>query len=163
MAQRVHKDQSSKLSALEVAHSLCAQKLKVAQESAAANLKAGREVQKELEDFVKKVRVMEKEMTGNAHEAMAQQAMRTRVEVMQEYYRGEHVSWDLNEAIRIYNEAYPTDAFSLHVTEDEVAKVVPAVGEANLSSDGGVDPLAVVDKESANVLADGDAAKDDVE
>lgn len=107
MAQRVHKDQSSRLSALEVAHGSCAQKLKSAQESAAANLKAGREVQKELEDFVKKVRVMEKEMTGKAQEAITQQVMRTRVEVMQEYYHGEHSGWNLDETIAIYNEAYP--------------------------------------------------------
>lgn len=154
MVRKVHKDQSSKQSTLEAAHGSCAQKLRIAQESAATNLKAGRKVQKELEDFVKKVRVMEKEMTGNALEAMTQQAMRTRVEVMQEYYRGEHVGWDLNETIRIYNEAYPMDAFPLHVAEDEVASVIPAVGEANPSIDDGVEPVAVEEKTDAPVDED---------
>lgn len=71
------------------------------------------EVQGELKEFVKKVQSLEEKMTEEAQEAITHHAMRTRVEVMQEYFRGEHVSWDLNETMRIYNEAYPGDAFPL--------------------------------------------------
>ena len=113
MIRKFLKSQSSKLSALENAHSSCASKLKVAQELAAVNLKSKKEVQQELKEFVSKVRVMEDEMLTKSQEAVTQQAMRTRVEVMQEFFRGEHTSWDLDEAMRIYNEVYPQDAFAL--------------------------------------------------
>lgn len=39
--------------------------------------------------------------------------MRTRVEMMLEYHRGEWKSWDRADNVRFYNEAYPDNAFPL--------------------------------------------------
>lgn len=39
--------------------------------------------------------------------------MRTRVDMMLEYHRGEWSSWDVLETVRIYNKEYPDDAFPL--------------------------------------------------
>ena len=137
MVRNLYKSQLSRLSALESAHASCASKLKVAQEAAVANSKARKEVQQELKDFVQKVKVMEGEMLVKSQEAVTQQAMRTRVEVMYEYFRGEHVAWDLNEATRIYNEVYPQDALSLFVPRDEVFAEPPDVEKVNVSGGRG--------------------------
>lgn len=42
-----------------------------------------------------------------------QQIMRTRVDMMLEYHRGDRRSQDVLETVLIYNEAYPDDAFPL--------------------------------------------------
>lgn len=150
MIRKILKSQSSKLSALEGAHSSCASRLKAAQESAAVNLKLKREVQQELKDFVSKVRVMESEMLANSQEAITQQVMRTRVEVMQEFFRGEHVSWDLDDAIRIYNEVYPQDAFALVASRDgDVAEPLGAEKSGASDAKVTVDDAKMGDAEDA--------------
>ena len=161
LARKAHKDLGSRLSALQSVHGLCAQKLRNAQESAAANLKAGREVQQELEEFVKKVKVMEVEMTGKAQEAITQQAMRTRVEVMQEYYRGEHTGWDLDETIRIYNEAYPEDAFLSQTVQTGIARDELVVEEASPSGDAEVKDAALASEKTDVPVDDDGVNKDD--
>lgn len=42
--------------------------------------------------------------------------MRTRLEMMLEYSRGEWKVWDVNKTIPIYNELYPEDAFAIEPT-----------------------------------------------
>lgn len=114
---------------------MCSEKLKAARELAAAHLKTGMEIQRELDEFVEKVRVMERDLTANAQDEITRHVMRSRVEVMSEYFRGEHVGWDLNETIRIYNEAYPKDAFPLYAPPVENAKTGSVVDEMDVVED----------------------------
>lgn len=53
-------------------------------------------------------------MHDEALKMATQQIMRTRVEMMLEYHRGEQSSWDIAETVKIYNVAYPDDAFSVN-------------------------------------------------
>lgn len=117
MAQDSLEDESKKLKMLESAHNGWAQKLRVAQDLAAKNLNASQDVQEELDDFALKVQSLEQKMHEEAQKIITQHAIRTRVEMMLEYQRGEWSSWDVDETIRIYNEAYPNDAFSLFIPQ----------------------------------------------
>lgn len=125
-------------------------KLHTAQVAASENLKAARDVQQDLDDFTVKVKATEEKMHDEAQKLTTQHAMRARVETMMEYFRGKHVSWDMNETVRIYNEAYPDDAFPLHVSgdngveslvEDTWAVDVVAVEEKLSGEDGDGDAL----------------------
>ena len=80
------------------------------------------------------------------------------MEVMYEYFRGEHVTWDLNEATRIYNEAYPQDALSLFVPRDEVFAEPPGAEKVNVS--GGGDSKDVEDEVEDTAMDKADGAID---
>lgn len=56
-------------------------------------------------------------MHEEAQMVITQHAMRTRVELMLEFQRGEWASWYVGETVRIYNEAYPDDTFSLYLPQ----------------------------------------------
>lgn len=114
-----------KIDAMERASKVCSEKLRAAQELASANVKARKALQLELDDFVAKVQSLEKKTREDAQKMITQHSMCARVEAMLEYFKGEHATWDMNETIRIYNEAYPTDAFPLYVPPsamDEASK-----------------------------------------
>ena len=115
MPRQSSKSDSMKLSCFEQAHSSCASKLKSAQDLVAFHSKAEKEVQAEFDEFVKKVLSSEVKMNEEAQKAVNQNAMRTQVEVMLENFLGEHASWDMNETIRMCNEAYPEDAFPMFI------------------------------------------------
>lgn len=74
---------------LEENHKDCAARIQSALDRASDNLKASKEVQTEFDEFVSKVQSMEAEMCEQAVAAATQQIMRTRVEMMLEYSRGE--------------------------------------------------------------------------
>lgn len=86
------------------------------------NLKAKNDIQKELDDFALKVQSLEGDMKREAERVVHQQIMRTRVDMMLEYHRGDWHSWDVADTVRIYNEAFPNDAFPLHCLEDRNAE-----------------------------------------
>lgn len=113
VAQEVYLNELKKFKDLEEEHVKCAEKLKSALDLAADNLKAAKDVQKEFDEFATKVQSMESGMRDEAAKDATQQIMRTRVEMMLEYGRGEWKTWDVNETIRIYNEQYLEDAFPL--------------------------------------------------
>ncbi|XP_074365267.1 uncharacterized protein LOC141706399 [Apium graveolens] len=115
MAREVVENEYKKLKALEIAHSGCAKKMCCAQDLATANLKASIDVQKKFDEFSAKVQPLEARMNEEAQKAITQHAMRARVEMMMEYQRGGWTSWDMNETVRIYNEAYPKDVFPLFI------------------------------------------------
>ena len=123
MANEALKEELKRLKMIANMHRGCAQKLRSAQELAMSHLRTSNEVQQELDEFVEKVKKMEVTMHDEAQKLITQQTMRTRVEVMMEHFRGEHASWDMGETVRIYNEAYPGDAFPLFVSEDAVPDV----------------------------------------
>lgn len=99
---------------------------------AADNLKTATDVQKEFDEFAMKVQSMETGMREEAAKVATQQIMRTRVEMMLEYKRGEWKAWDIDETIRIYNEQYPEDAFPL--------ETVAVGGEVEVPKDDMADP-----------------------
>lgn len=98
---------------IENDHVSSAEKIKSAMDRAAENLRISREVQKEFDDFANKVQSLESNMRDETAKVATQQIMRTRLEMMLEYSRGEWQAWDVNDTIRIYNEAYPDDAFPM--------------------------------------------------
>lgn len=77
------------------------------------NLNAKNEIQKELDDFASKVQSLEDDMKREGEKVVHQQIMRTRVDMMMEYHRGEWSSLDVAETVKIYNDAFPDDAFPL--------------------------------------------------
>lgn len=115
MTHEVMVHESKRLQDLEVKYGKCQSKLRVAQDLASTYLQTAKEVQDELDEFTAKVKVMEREMQDEAQKLITRHAMKARVEAVMEYFKGEHASWDVNEMVRIYNEAYPDDAFPLHV------------------------------------------------
>ena len=114
----------------------CVNKLQLTQVTASENLRLAREVQQDLDEFTVKVKATEEKMHDEAQKLITQHAMRARVETMMEYFKGEHVSWDMNETVRIYNEAYPGDAFPLHVPRNnDVEPHVEDVGVTDAAED----------------------------
>lgn len=113
VAQEVYMNEFKKFKGLEKEHRKCARKIKSAFDLAADNLRAAKDVQNEFDEFVIKVQSMEAGMREEAAKVTTQQIMRTRVEIMLEYGRGEWKNWDVGETIHIYNEQYPKDAFPL--------------------------------------------------
>lgn len=80
-------------------------------------------------------------MNEEAQKAVNQNAMRTQVEVMLENFLGEHASWDMNETIRMCNEAYPEDAFPLFIppAQDGEAFAVDEMGLQGEKDDEALD------------------------
>lgn len=113
VAQEFYVNEFKKFKELEDEHEKCAEKLKSTFDLAANNLKAAKYFQCEFDEFAIKVQSMEIGMREEATRVATQQIMRTRVEMMLEYGRGEWKAWDVNETIRIYNEQHPEDAFPL--------------------------------------------------
>ena len=140
---------------LEDKYKECVNRLRATQVIASENLKAAKEVQKDLDEFTVKVKATEEKMHDEAQKLITQHAMRARVETMMEYFKGEHVSWDMNETVRKYNEAYPEDAFPLHVP----GNVEPPAGEV------GTLDVAIVEGKlpSGGIVADDGDALDNTE
>ncbi|XP_074326025.1 uncharacterized protein LOC141664065 [Apium graveolens] len=113
VAREVYNHDMKKLKELEDGHMKCASKIQAAEELAFNNLKAMKDVQNELEEFASKVQSLEKEMRDEVEKAVHQQIMRTRVDTMLEYHRGEWKSRDVLETVKIYNTEFHDDAFSL--------------------------------------------------
>ncbi|XP_074365030.1 uncharacterized protein LOC141706094 [Apium graveolens] len=106
-----HKMQMNK--ELEVKYESCVKKLEIVENLAKERLVSLNNSQKEFDDFSNKVQSMEQDMCSEAEKVVYQQIMRTRVDMMLEYHRGEWNSWDVLETVKIYNEAFPDDAFPL--------------------------------------------------
>ena len=107
--------EAKRLQDLEAKYEKLQGKLRAAQDLASSYLKTAKDVQDELDEFTAKVKVTEKDMQDEAQKLITRHAMKARVEAVMEYFKGEHTSWDVNEMVGIYNEAYPDDAFPLHV------------------------------------------------
>lgn len=135
-------------------------KLHASQAAASENLKVARDVQQDLDDFTVKVKATEEKMHEEAQKLITQHAMRARVETMMEYFKGEHLSWDMNETVRIYNEAYPDDAFPLHVPggDEEVELAADDVLEDGMPGRDAIAEKASEEKMSGN---EGDQKEDD--
>ncbi|XP_074351465.1 uncharacterized protein LOC141690576 [Apium graveolens] len=88
VAREVHEYETKKFKDLEEEHKNCVGKIREAEELALSNLKALKDIQDELEDFTFKVQSMD--------------------------HRGEWSSWNIPETVRIYNEAFPDDAFPMN-------------------------------------------------
>lgn len=131
-----------KLNKVEMEHKSCAERLRASQELASTHLKAKNAIQREFDEFTDKIQDMEKKVTDAANKAIQQGVMKARVEMMLEYQNDDWASWDIDESIRIYNEAYPEDAFNVGTTnmdEDEPAtespKSSPKADEKNSADD----------------------------
>ena len=61
--------------------------------------------------FATRVQVMQAEMHAEAQKSITQQVMKARVETMLDFQRGDASIDDIPDTVRIYNEAYPDDAF----------------------------------------------------
>lgn len=135
VAQEIYVNELKKFKELESEHSKCAEKLKLAHELVANNLKTAKEVQDEFDEFATKVQSMEIGMREEAAKVATQQIMRTQVEMMLEYVRGEWKAWDVNETIRIYNDQYPEDAFPLEAATMDDGVDSPKDGGVEVSKD----------------------------
>lgn len=113
VAQEAYLIELKKFKELKDEHNKCGVKINSALGLAADNLKAAKNVQKELDEFAVKVQSMESGMRDEATKLATQQIMRKSVEMMLEHNQGEWRAWDIDETIRIYNEQYPDDAFPL--------------------------------------------------
>lgn len=76
-------------------------------------------VQCELDDLSLKVQGMEQKVAEEANKIVTQAIMKTRVEMMLEYHRGEWSTWDVAETNRIYSETCPDDAFLVDCLDDD--------------------------------------------
>lgn len=114
-------DLEKKLKKLQVEHKGYGERLRASQELASNHLKAKNALQQEFDEFTDNIQEMEKKVTEDANRAIQQGVMKARVEMMLEYHNDDWASWDLEESIRIYNEAYPEDVFPVDdVNMDEV-------------------------------------------
>lgn len=125
MTHEIMAHQEKRLQELEGKYEKCLGKLRTAQDLASNHLKIAKEVQDELDEFIAKVKVTEVEMHEEAQKLITRHAMKARIEAVAEYFKGEHASWDMNEMVRIYNEAYPDDVFPLHVQGGDVEPEPP--------------------------------------
>lgn len=57
---------------------------------------------------------MKLKVAEEANKIVTQAVVKTKVEMILEYYRGERSTWDVTETVRIYNEAYSEDAYPLN-------------------------------------------------
>ena len=101
------------MKALEEEHSKCSNQLSQAKEEVSRYSRIAGDLQREFDEFATKVQGLEEKMEDEGRKVATQQIMRTRVEMMLEYQRGEWAAWDIEDTVRIYNEAYPNDAFSI--------------------------------------------------
>ncbi|KAL8126219.1 hypothetical protein AgCh_013493 [Apium graveolens] len=113
VAHEVYEHESKILKDIEIEHKGCASKIQIVEEQAKQNLKAKDDVHKDLKDFATKVQSLEKDMYEEAEKVVHQQIMRTRVDMMLEYHRGEWSSLYVLETVKIYSEAFSDDAFPL--------------------------------------------------
>ncbi|XP_074364904.1 uncharacterized protein LOC141705945 [Apium graveolens] len=121
-AREFYENEFKRLSQIEVEHKDCSEKLCAVLERARENLKMAKEIQKELDDFASKVQFLKSEMRDEATKVVTQQSMRTRVEMIFKYSRGEWKSWDVADTLKIYNYSYPDDAFQVEVLVDQELK-----------------------------------------
>lgn len=135
VAQEAYLNELKKYKELEEEHNKCGKKINSALGLAADNLKTAKNVQNELDEFAVKVQSMESGMREEAAKIATQQIMRTRVEMMLEYSRGEWKAWDVNETIHIYNEQYPEDAFPLEIDATDDGVDFPKDDGANVPLD----------------------------
>ena len=111
VARQVHDRQASALEALQRNHSGCAGKIKIVNDLAESRYQAHTVLKKELDDFASRVQAMQAEMHAEAPKSITQQVMKARVETMLDFQRGDASVDDIPDTVRIYNEAYPDDAF----------------------------------------------------
>ncbi|KAL1803527.1 hypothetical protein ACET3Z_032174 [Daucus carota] len=112
VAGEVQKRHLKTLDDLKKEHAGCAAKMIALNELAESRLQTLQELQKEFNEFTLKVRSFESKMQDEVEKVLTQQAMRARVETMLEFQRGELSANDIPDTVRIYNEAYPEDAFN---------------------------------------------------
>ena len=99
------------MEALQRSHNSCAGKIRILTDLAESRYQAHEVLQKEFDDFAARVQVMQDEMHAEAQKSITQQVMKARVETMLDFQRGEASVDDIPDTVRIYNEAYPDDAF----------------------------------------------------
>ena len=99
------------MEALQRNHSGCAGKIKILNDLAETRYQAHAALQKEFDDFAARVQAMQAEMHAEAQKSITQQVMKARVETMLDFQRGDASVADIPDVVRIYNEAYPDDAF----------------------------------------------------
>lgn len=120
-----------RLKEIENEHKACFVRIRAVEELNFKLLKARNDIQGQLDDFAAKVQSLENDMRKEAEKAVHQQIMRTRVDLMLEYERGEWSSWDVTETVRIYNKAFPDDAFPLDGLDDHDAEVKSPKGSSH--------------------------------
>lgn len=67
-------------------------------------------MKQELNAFAAKVQESEDSLLEDAKKITTQTVMKSRVETMLEFHHGEWGEQDVDEAVRIYNEAYPRES-----------------------------------------------------
>ena len=126
----MYEHEMKRLKEVVAEHTACVARIRAVEELNSKLLKSKNDIQCELEDFVAKVQGLEGDMRAEAEKGVHQQIMRTRVDMMLEYQRGEWSSWDVAETVRIYNEAFPDDAFPLNDVEVNDAEAKSPRGSA---------------------------------
>lgn len=101
VAREVYEHEVKKFKEIEAKHKGYAYRIHSAEESSLQSLKAKNNIQSGLDDFALKFQSLESDMKKEAEKVVHQQIMRTRVDMMLEYHRGEWRSWDVAETVRI--------------------------------------------------------------
>lgn len=114
VSRGICEDKEKKLKGLQMEHQGCAEKLRASQELTTNYMKSANVMQRKLDDFALKVQGIEQKVVDEAHKTVYETIMKTRVEIMLEYHRGERSTWDVAETVRIYNDTYHDDAFPVY-------------------------------------------------
>lgn len=89
VAREVYEHKVKKFKEIEAEHKGCAARIRFAEESSLESLKAKDDIKSELDDFALKVQSLEGDMKKEAEKVVHRQIMRTRLDMMLEYHRGE--------------------------------------------------------------------------
>ena len=89
----------------------------------------------ELNVFAAKVQESEDNLLEEAKKTSTQAVMRSRVETIPEYHRCEWGFQDINEVVKIFNEAYPEDVITPDGGEAGAKGISVSAKEANDSGD----------------------------
>ncbi|XP_074362686.1 uncharacterized protein LOC141702957 [Apium graveolens] len=122
VAYEAYTVEAKKFKALEEEHKECPIKLKAAIDRASENIKTATDIQEKFDEFATNVQSLETKMKGETDKVVTQHVMKTRVEMMLEYSRGEWKNWDVIGTVKIYNYKYPDDAFPVLPPADVAVK-----------------------------------------
>lgn len=103
----------------------CLAKIQSLKEVVESHLQLVGSIQHEFDEFARRVRDLEATMHDEAQKLVTQQIMKARVETMVEFQRGEWSLSDVDDTIKIYNAAYPEDAFPVGVSDGDGVEQVP--------------------------------------
>lgn len=117
VAREISERRLNALKGMEMEHGGYRARIQALVELADSRLKAFENLQQEFDNFAAQVKTLESEMHEEALKTVNQQVMKARVETMLEFQRGECSAADVADSMRIYNDAYPKDAFIVGALE----------------------------------------------